>query len=54
MLGERSYVRYPKHCSECGKDYDIEVENITPESWKHVQEDIWGVGKCVECWNKPA
>ena len=54
MLGERSYVRYPKHCSECGNDYDIEVESITPEGWKHVQEDIWGVGKCVECSNQQA
>ncbi len=36
MLGERSYVRYPRHCSECGKGYDIEVENITPEDFERM------------------
>jgi hypothetical protein len=39
--------------SECSNNFDAEVAITTPEQWKYVQDDVWKVGKCRECWNKP-
>ncbi len=45
------HLSYPKQCSMCGRDYNIEVENMEVDQWKHVQNDIWTAGLCPECYN---
>ncbi len=45
------HISYPKRCSACGKDFDVEFDISTEDQWKQVQHDIWKLGTCAECYN---
>ncbi len=45
------HISYPKRCSACGKDFDVEFDISTEGEWTQVQPEKWKPGTCPECYN---